>query len=96
MAVYVIGYDLHPSKGETYESLLEALDKLSSKTWHCLDSTWMVVTNKNAAQIRDELLPHMYKDDKLLVVKYADSGSGRWAYSGFKGECADWIKNNLG
>lgn len=96
MAVYIIGYDLHPTKGETYENLKKAIDGLSPKTWHCLDSTWMVVTDKTAVQIRDLLLPHMYKDDQLLVVKYAENGGGRWAYHGFIGDCADWIRNNLG
>ncbi|MDZ5448638.1 hypothetical protein [Labrys sp. ZIDIC5] len=96
MAVYIIGYDLHPSKGETYDDLMEALGKLSPKTWHCLDSTWMVVTNKTATQIRDELKPHLYKDDQLLVVKYEEHGNGRWAFYGFTGDCAQWIKDNLG
>lgn len=94
MAVYVIGYDLHPKKGETYDNLIKAIQDLGT-WWHCLDSTWMVDSSLDAGGIRDALRPHMYKDDQLLVVKYASSGGGRWAYSGFTGDCAQWIKDHL-
>ncbi len=39
MAVYVVGYDLHPSKGETYKELTDALNSYGANAWHCLDST---------------------------------------------------------
>ena len=94
MAVYIVGYDLHPKKGETYDDLIKAIKAIGT-WWHCLDSTWMVVSDKTAGTIRDELLKHMYSDDQLLVVKYESQGSGRWAYSGFTGNCADWIRDNL-
>jgi hypothetical protein len=71
MAVYVIGYDLHPKKGEIYDNLFSAIKKVGTTWWHCLDSTWMVVSNKTAAEIRDELRNHIYDDDQLLVIKYA-------------------------
>ena len=52
MATHLIGYDLHPSKGETYEDLFESIKALGG-WWHHLDSTWLVVSELTAAQIRD-------------------------------------------
>ena len=92
MAIFVVGYDLHPSKGETYENLIEAIKAVGETWWHCLDSTWLVKSNKTSVQIRDELWQHMLADDQLLVVQYAPPGS---AWIGFSGDCATWLKNNM-
>jgi hypothetical protein len=91
MAIYMIGYDLHPSKGETYEELIAAIKKLGD-WWHCLDSTWLLRCELTAVQIRDYLWKHMKADDQLLVVQYARPGS---AWVGFSGDCAAWLKNNM-
>ena len=58
MAIHVVGYDLHPKQGETYGELIEAIKKVGSDWWHCLDSTWLVVSVKTSVQIRDELWRH--------------------------------------
>ncbi|MBX9711422.1 MAG: hypothetical protein K2X60_10345 [Xanthobacteraceae bacterium] len=91
MAVFVIGYDLHPSKGETYDDLLKAIPKVGTSSWHCIDSTWLVVSDKTAAEIRNELKAHLLPDDQLLVVKY---GKGA-AWFGFAGKCNQWLVDNL-
>ena len=49
MAIYMIGYDLHSSKGENYDKLFAALEAIESGYWDCLDSTWLVITEKNAS-----------------------------------------------
>ena len=92
MAIYVIGYDLHPSKGETYEELIEAIKNIGP-WWHCLDSTWLVISDRTAIQIRDTLWRHMKADDQLLVMVYI-KGSGA-AWNGFNKNCADWLRSNL-
>jgi hypothetical protein len=92
MALYMIGYDLHPTKGETYNELIEAIKGLGA-WWHCLDSTWLVICNLSAVQVRDTLWQHMKPDDQLLVLTYT-KGSGA-AWNGFAGECGSWLKNNL-
>jgi hypothetical protein len=91
MTIYVIGYDLHPTKGETYDELIAAIAALGS-CWHCLDSTWLVVSNLTSVQIRDTLWTHMKADDALLVVAYAPHNS---AWRGFTGDCQTWLKNNM-
>ena len=91
MTTYIIGYDLHPSKGETYEDLIEAIKGVGSTWWHHLDSTWVVVTDKTAAQLRDELKPYLKSDDQLLVVK----SGGEAAWTGFNDKGSKWLKDNL-
>jgi hypothetical protein len=41
MAVYMIGYDLHRSKGDNYDKLFAALEAIGSGYWDCLESTWL-------------------------------------------------------
>jgi hypothetical protein len=91
MTVYVIGYDLHPSKGETYDELTNAIAALGN-TWHCLDSTWLVISNLSAGQICKALWQHMKADDQLLVVAYAPHDA---AWGGFSGDCQTWLQNNM-
>jgi hypothetical protein len=91
MTVYVIGYDLHPTKGETYEELTSAIRALGNY-WHCLNSTWLVVSNLTALQICNTLWKQMKRDDQLLVVAYAPHNSS-WA--GFTGDCETWLKKNM-
>jgi hypothetical protein len=94
MAVYVIGYDLHPTKGETYGELIEAIKQIGSTWWHCLDSTWIVITDLSAVQVRDQLWQHMKADDQLLVMTFTKGTVAAW--NGFaKGNCAEWLTNNL-
>jgi hypothetical protein len=90
VAIYVVGYDIHPKAGETYGELVKALESLGTY-WHCLDSTWMIKTDLSASQVRDKLWAHMRADDQLLVVTYSRPA----AWSGFSGECQSWLKNNL-
>ncbi len=91
MTIYVVGYDLHPSRGETYDDLLAALGKYGG-SWHCIDSTWLIKTDQTAVQVRDNLKQHVKSDDQLLVVAYAPHNS---AWFGFTGECQKWLKNNM-
>jgi len=91
MSAYIIGYDLHPTRGETYEDLIEAIKKVGTNWWHHLDSTWVVVTSKTAAQVRDELWQHMKADDQLLVVE--SSHTAAWA--GFSDQGSQWLNTHV-
>ena len=95
MATFMIGYDLH--EGEYYGDLEKAIKDIDPDSWHCLDSTWLVVSAATASQIRDRLKPHLtnpdeINGDRLLVVKL----SGAWACTlSFSKACKDWLKSNL-
>ena len=91
MAIYMIGYDLQPSKEEDYENLFTALEGIGSGYWDCLDSTWLVITEKTASQIRDGLKQHLKDGDRLLVMRYAEDA----AWLGFKDECQTWLEDKL-
>ncbi len=91
MTIYVIGYDLHPTKGETYEELISAI-RAFGNCWHCLDSTWLIVSNLTALQICNTLWKHMKPDDQLLIVAYAPHNA---AWAGFTGDCETWLKRNM-
>ncbi len=82
MTIYVIGYDLHPTKGETYGELIEAIKGLGN-WWPCLDSTWLVKANATPVNIVNSLRKHLKSDDQLLVVAYAPPNS---AWCGFTGD----------
>lgn len=90
MKVYLIGYDLRKT-GQDYETLTTKIQGLGS-WWHCLDSTWLVKSNKTAIEIRDYLRQFVDSNDVLLVAQIS---SGIWASYGFQGDCAEWLKNNL-
>jgi hypothetical protein len=92
MPIYMIGYDLDPKHGETHNELIETIKKVGTARWHCLESTWLVVTTKTAAEIRDELWNHMRGDGRLLVVQYAPPHS---AWVGVSGDCAGWLTTNM-
>ena len=89
MKSYLISYDLN-SPGQDYDSLYEAIKAIGS-CWHCLDSTWIVKTDKSAVEVRDSISPKIDNNDSLLVVKL--SGEGAW--TGFDNDCSSWLKNNL-
>jgi len=78
MAIYMIGYDLHPVKGENYDRLFAALEAMGTGYWDCLDSTWLITTEKTPAQIRDEIKQYLKDDDRLLVMRYGDGAAWFW------------------
>jgi hypothetical protein len=91
MAIYMIGYDLHPSPEEHYDAFFAALEAIGTGYWDCLASTWLIMTDKTAAEIRDELKKSVRDDDRLLVMRYGEGA----AWLGFNDECRTWLEDNL-
>lgn len=93
MAAVLIGYDLNKEKKsrDGYAALIDAIKKNFASRWHCLDSTWIVITDKTSVQVHDLLKPHIDVDDELFVVKLTRDA----AWTGFTKNCSDWLKNNL-
>lgn len=90
ICTYMIGYDIHPTQGETYDELNEAL-KAYPYWWHHLDSTWFIVTDQTAREILHNLKQHMKADDQLVVMKTC--GIGAW--SGCSEHGGKWLKDNI-
>lgn len=96
MPVYMIGYDLHPSEGQEYDDLIDAIERLFPNNIHPLDSTWIVNSNSTAEKIRDLIKPHIYQDDQLLILKIASSPvTGKWSSYGLSKFDTDWLKKNI-
>ncbi|MFX2611334.1 hypothetical protein [Enterobacter mori] len=88
MPAYQISYDLRKQKD--YAPLIERIK--SYGTWcHPLESTWILVTEQTATQVRDYLKAVMDNDDGLLVTGLR--GDGAWY--GLSDKISQWLKNNL-
>jgi len=84
MAVYVAAYDLHKPDRD-YEPLYEYLKSFDS--WaHCIDSVWLLDTNKTATDIRDGMLKNMHNRDTILVIRVNKDA----AWNAF-GDCGNWV-----
>ena len=87
MPAYIISYDM-AEEGD-YEPLLDAIK--SYGTWaHITESTWAVVTNQGASQVRDNLGSYLPSGSRLFVIK-----SGVEAAWGNVMCRDDWLKRNL-
>lgn len=89
MAVYMVGYDLL-KPGQDYEDLINAI-KSYGVWWHHLDSTWIIVTDETAIQVRDRLVQHIDSNDELLVASIGAPA----AWRGFAKDGADWLMKKL-
>jgi hypothetical protein len=87
MTCYIIGCSLK-APGRDYVDLVEAIERVGSAAWPCLDATWVVNSTKTASQIRDELRPYLDGGDELLVAELA----GTAAWRGLKGGSAEALK----
>lgn len=90
MPARVIGYDLS-KPGQEYDDLFEAIKNVGTTWWHCLDSTWIVITDQSPSDIRDALSSHLDANDSLAVFTLTSG----WATTGLSDDCNDWLHNNL-
>ena len=65
--VYVVSYDLR-KPGKDYIGLTEQL-QASPGWWHYLASTWLISTSESATQLYNRLVPHLDKDDSILIIE---------------------------
>jgi hypothetical protein len=57
--------------------------------WHCLDSTWLVVTDMSPKELAEKLKALLGPADELLVIDVTDN---QWASYGFNAEGNDWLQ----
>ena len=87
MTTYIISYDL--VKERDYDTLYLAIKE--SKEWARIsDSTWAVVTEESAVDLRDRLIKSMDVDDRLFVLKSGIESAWR------NSKCSnEWLKKWL-
>jgi hypothetical protein len=90
MSTFLIGYDLD-APGQDYTDLIARLKDFGIY-WHNLDSTWIVVSDSTAADIRGDLKKYIDKNDKLLVIKITGDN---WASYGFGDEANKWLHDHV-
>ncbi len=92
LQTFLIAYDLN--KGETsseYKRLIDQIKKLGS--WaKPLESTWFVVSESSASEIRDHLKKFIDSNDELLVMNVTDDD---WGTMGVDKKVTDWMKRNI-
>lgn len=87
MACYIISYDM--AEGGDYSPLYEAIKGYG--TWaQITESTWAVVSDSSAKQIRDDLGQFFPSGSRLFVVKSGIEAAWRNV------ECRnEWLKKHL-
>lgn len=75
MAVLLVTYALNnPSRD--YSSLKNAIQTTANGWSHHIDNVWIVNTDLSASDFAHKLLPHILKNDRLLVVKITAEHQG--------------------
>jgi hypothetical protein len=84
--ILLVTYDLKQPEG-SYSRLFDVLK--SKDNWaHYISSTWLVATNNDTAtDLSKQLLPHIFKGDRLLVVELIPGYAG-W----LPRKAWDWMK----
>lgn len=92
MKVYQINYDLR--KQRNYEELYKKIMSLGN--WcHPLESCWLIVSEKTASQIAEELFKVMDSDDGLLVTRLLNEASWYNLDSEGMKDVTNWFQENL-
>jgi len=74
----------------SYENLIKAIKGYGD--WcHFLESDWMIVSSRSAQAIRDELLPYIHKDDKLIVFQVTPEA----AWHNLPADVGEWLRWTL-
>ena len=74
MAFMIVEYDLC-SPGRNYDELYEAIESYHVNA-PITESTWLIKTAETCVQVRNRLMAHMDKNDRLFVAPL--TGSAAW------------------
>lgn len=92
MKTFLISYDLGvPETHSSYVVLSNYLKSLYANWARPVKSVWIIKSDKDAGQIRDEIKLALDANDKLIVVEM----SGNWGTYNVSKEVTDWMKNNI-
>lgn len=86
--LYIVTYDLN-NPGRNYENLLKRIKAYNG--WaRLVGSSYLVLTEQTATQIRNNLVQELDSNDKIYVSLMGNSA----AWKGLGDEVSNWIKNN--
>ncbi len=86
---FIITYDLNKT-GQNYKNLEDAIK--SYGTWAKITTTtYTIVTNSSAVDVRNYLQKYIDSNDELFVAKL----SGEAAWTGLGTDQANWLTKNL-
>ena len=88
MTCYIITYDLVNDDSD-YDILIKEI-KTYSKWAHINKSTWSIITEDSAKEIRDNLKKKVNSEDRLFVIKSGVEAA--WSNAMCK---TQWLKDNL-
>jgi hypothetical protein len=91
LATILIACDIHSSKGEVYEKLVQTIQSLGS-WWHHLETIWIVRSAQTPDGIRDKLKSHIGTDDQLLIIDISNDTAG-WV--GINDIGSKWLHENI-
>jgi hypothetical protein len=91
LATILIACDIHSSKGEVYEKLVQTIRSLGS-WWHHLETIWIVRSIQTPGEIRDKMQSHIGTDDQLLIIDISNDTAG-WV--GINDVGSKWLHENI-
>jgi hypothetical protein len=91
LTTVLIVYDIHPTKGEVYDNLIERIQSLGD-WWHHLESTWIVRCIHSPSEVRDQLKSYVGIDDQLLAIEISGA---RTEWAGVNDTGSQWLKENV-
>jgi hypothetical protein len=72
--ILLVTYDLK-QPAASYTDLFEIL-KSKDSWWHYLSSTWLVATDESPNELNQQLIPHIFNGDRLLVAPLEPDRAG--------------------
>lgn len=83
--LYLVSYDLKGGASADYQELYAAFNGFDDCR-KCLESSWLVKSDKTCREVRDILRAKMKPEDLIVVVPYGEVRSA-W----IEGEVVDWV-----
>jgi len=90
MTTYLISYDL-AEPGRDYAALEKAIQKYGAYC-HLQKSVWLIVSEADAAAIRDNLRQYLDENDKIFVAK--TSAPAAWS-NNYGNDFTAWLQKFL-
>lgn len=90
MTTYLVAFNPKTANHDN-NGLAKAIQEAYQTSCRCLDSTWIVVSEKDVVQIRNSLMSHVDPHDLLLVCEITKNMS----WTALPPEIHDWLTKLL-